>query len=321
MRTSLPARLLFGAITVATIIAPLAACSGTDSADKASAEGHWAKSPDTIVFGAVPDQAGSDSNSKPLEDYLAKKTGYKVEYYPTTDYTSLIAAASAGKIDVMSSGALQYVQAVNKGAQVTPVAATLTSASAKDAGYYSVAIAPASSGINSLADAKGKQVCFVDPNSTSGFLFGLYQLKKAGLAVDPTGADASGKPQFSDFTANFAGAHDKSAQTVEAGQCDAGFAEDSIAEPLIKEGKLKEIGREYVPGGPLSVSKDLPADARTKVTEALQSATVENITAEGVSLTPGFSKNYFGAQKIDEGYYKSIEDLCASTAAAKCQKK
>jgi phosphonate transport system substrate-binding protein len=307
--------------------ATLAACSGTSSgatpaagAAGGSAEGSWAKSEGTIVFGAVPDQAGSDSNNKPLEDYIAKQTGYKVEYYPTADYTALIAAAAAGKVDMMSSGALQYVMAVNKGAQLKPVAATLSSAKVTDPGYYSEAIVPAGSTITSLADAKGKTVCFVDPNSTSGFLFGLYQLQKAGLNVTTSGTDASGNPAFADFKAFFAGAHDKSEQAVASKQCDVGFAEDSVVDPAAQKGEVVAIGKEYVPGGPLSISTTLPADVQAKLTPVLEGASLDAIKGAGVTLTDGFSKGYFGAQKEDASYYKSITDLCASIPAAKCSK-
>ncbi|MCW0215946.1 MAG: phosphate/phosphite/phosphonate ABC transporter substrate-binding protein [Pseudonocardia sp.] len=317
-----------GTLTAAALITAVAltACGAPADAQNASAassgseSGSWAKAPGTIVFGAVPDQAGSDSNNKPLEDYIAKTTGYKVEYYPTSDYTALIAAAVAGKVDLTSSGALQYVMAVNKGAKLEPVAATLTSASVKDPGYYSEAIVPAGSPITSLADAKGKKVCFVDPNSTSGFLFGLYQLNKAGLDVTSTGADASGNPTFADFTPFFAGAHDKSEQTVASKQCDVGFAEDSVAEAGAAKGEVKVIGKEYVPGGPLAISSTLPADAKAKLTGALQGASLDAIKASGVPLTDGFTKGYFGAQKEDVAYYTSITDLCGSIPAAKCAK-
>ncbi|WP_433273804.1 phosphate/phosphite/phosphonate ABC transporter substrate-binding protein [Pseudonocardia xinjiangensis] len=298
----------------------LTACGGNAPSGSQADSGTWAKSAGTIVFGATPDQAGSDSNNKPLEDYIAKTTGYKVEYYPTSDYTALIAAAVAGKVDMITSGALQYVMAVNKGAKLTPVAATLTSPKVQDPGYYSEAIVPAGSPITTLADAKGKKVCFVDPNSTSGFLFGLYQLHQAGLDVNSSGTDANGNPTFNDFTAYFAGAHDKSEQTVASKQCDVGFAEDTVVDPAVAKGEVTVIGKEYVPGGPLAISTTLPADAQAKLTAALQGATLDAIKASGVPLTEGFTQGYFGAQKEDASYYKSISDLCTSIPAAKCSK-
>jgi phosphonate transport system substrate-binding protein len=325
MRLTVRKRALVAATAAAIAVATLAGCStsstaATGDSSSSSDKGTWAKSEGTIVFGATPDQAGSDSNNKPLEDYLAKETGYKVEYYPTADYTALIAAAAAGKIDVMTSGALQYVMAVNKGASIEPVAATLTSADVKDPGYYSEAITAKGSSIKSLADVKGKTVCFVDPNSTSGFLFGLYQLDKAGIDVEPTGTDASGNPTFKDFKAYFAGAHDKSEQAVASKQCDAGFAEDSIAEAGAKKGEVTVLGKEYVPGGPLSISSKLPSDAKDKITKALQGASLDAIEKSGVTITDGFKEGYYGAEAEDASYYKSIKDLCGNISAAKCAK-
>jgi len=311
---------LAGGALLAAVTLTGCSSSGASTAGPAgaSADGTWAKSKGTIVFGATPDQAGSDANWKPLEEYIAKETGYEVEYYPTADYTALIAAAVAGKVDLMTSGALQYVMADNKGAELTPVAAVLSSPDVKDPGYYSEAIVPKGSAVTSLAAAKGKTVCFVDPNSTSGFLFGLYQLSKAGLDVKPSGADANGNPTFADFTAYFAGAHDKSEQAVASKQCDVGFAEDTIAEAGVTKGEVSVIGKEYVPGGPLSLSSALPADARAKLTKALQGASVDAIKASGVPVTSGFTEGYFGVQAEDESYYKSIAELCTSIPAAKC---
>ncbi|CAD6010765.1 phosphate/phosphite/phosphonate ABC transporter substrate-binding protein [Agreia sp. COWG] len=314
-----------GTVVGAAIITAVAltGCAGNSSSDSAAAgsgSGTWAKTEGTLVFGATPDQAGSDSNNKPLEDYIAKETGYKVEYYPTSDYTALIAAAVAGKVDLMSSGALQYVMAQNKGAELSAVAATLTSADVTDPGYYSEAIVAKGSSITSLADAKGKTVCFVDPNSTSGFLFGLYQLKQAGLSVDSTGADANGNPTFADFTAYFAGAHDKSEQAVASKQCDLGFAEDSVVTPAVAKGEVTSINKQYVPGGPLSISTTLPDDVKTKLTSVLQGATLDAIKSSGVTLTDGFTKGYFGAQKEADDYYAPVRDLCSSIPAGKCAK-
>ncbi|MBD0860198.1 phosphate/phosphite/phosphonate ABC transporter substrate-binding protein [Gordonia sp. zg691] len=293
--------------------AALTGCSSTGSASTG-----WAKSADTLVFASVPDKAGSDANWKPLQNYLAETTGYDVEYYPTSDYTALIAALVAGKADIGVMGGLQYVMATNKGAEIEPVAASLISPDAEDAGYFSEAIVATDSTISSLAEAKGKSICFVDPNSTSGFLFGLNALSKAGLDVTSTGADANGRPTFADFTPFFAGSHDKATQAVASSQCEVGFAEDVVAAEAVEKGQVKVIGREYVPGGPFTVSSTLPAEAKTKVTDALRSATVEAIAESGVPLTDGFTSSYFGVLEVDKEYFTPISDLCTNIAAAKC---
>ncbi len=303
------------------LVATLAGCSTTatpgDGGSSAPAESGTFASGDsgTLIFGVTPDQAGSDASWKPLEDYIAKETGKKVEYYPTADYTALIAAAVAGKIDIMSSGGLQYVMAVNKGASLAPVAAVWASKGVTSAGYYSEMIVPSGSSITDPSGAKGKTVCFVDPNSTSGFLFGLYQLSNGGISVDATGTNASGEPTFADFTPFFAGAHDKSAQAVSAGQCDVGFAEDSVADTTPG---VTVIHKELVPGGPLAISTKLPADLQAQLTSVLQGATPDAIGAAGITMTDGFKSGYYGVDKIDKSYYDGLTSLCKTIAAAKC---
>ncbi|TQS42075.1 phosphate/phosphite/phosphonate ABC transporter substrate-binding protein [Cryptosporangium phraense] len=300
------------------VVTALAGCSSDSDDSGSGGGGKWAKSSGTLVFGTVPDKAGSDSNWKPLEDYIAKKTGYKVEFYPTADYTALIAAAVAGKVDVAAFSGLTYVQATNKGAELNVASSVIASKGLTDPGYYSEAIVPAGSSITTLAGAKGKKVCFVDPNSTSGFLFGLLALQKAGLNVKSSGQDASGAPKFDDFTATFAGSHDKSVQAVGAKQCDVGFAEDSEAEPAAKKGTLKVIGKEYVPGGPLVYSKNLPQDAQDKIKPVLSSITLDQITAAGVDATEAFQEGFQAAKPETDDYYKSIRDICEQIPAAKC---
>lgn len=303
--------------------AALAGCStgsasSTGKAAAASDDGTWAKTKGTLVFGTVPDQAGSDSNWKPLEDYIAKKTGYKVEYYPTSDYTALIAAAVAGKVDIASFSGLTYVQATNKGAKQAVASAVIASAGLTDPGYYSEAIVPKGSPITTLAEFKGKKLSFVDPNSTSGFLFPLLALNKAGISVTSSGTDASGDPKFDDFSASFAGAHDKSVQAVAAKQVDAGFAEDSEAEAAAKAGQVTVIDKQYVPGGPLTYSTTLPKSAQEKLKSVLSSVTLDQIQSAGITITDGFKSSFQAAKPEDDSYYKSIRDICTQVPAAAC---
>lgn len=309
------------AAAAAIAVAALAGCSSGGSStggSSSSSGGKWAKAQGTLVFAAVPDQAGSDSNWKPVEDYIAKKTGEKVEYYPTSDYTAMIAAAVAGKVDVAAFSGLTYVQAENKGAKQVVASAVLSSPAVKDPGYYSEAIVPKGSPITSVAGFKGHKLCFVDPNSTSGFLFPLLTLSKAGISVDSSGQDASGNPKFAGFTAFFAGAHDKSVQAVAAKQCDAGFAEDTEADAAAKAGKVTVLNRQYVPGAPMTYSAALPADVQAKLKTVLGSASVANIQAAGISMTPGFKTTYFGAEPESDSYYGQIRAICSQIKAADC---
>ncbi|MDR1386787.1 MAG: phosphate/phosphite/phosphonate ABC transporter substrate-binding protein, partial [Propionibacteriaceae bacterium] len=155
----------------------------------------YAVDSDTLVFGVVPDSVSTETNYTPLMDYIAQKTGKTVRYHESTDYAALIEAAIAGKIDVASFSGFTYVTATNQGAALIPVGSIVTK-KGEEPGYYSMAIVPKDSDIQTLADFRGHKVCFVDPSSTSGYLFPSYSLLEIG--IDPE----------TDVEPIFAGKHD-----------------------------------------------------------------------------------------------------------------
>ncbi|GAB3916494.1 phosphate-import protein PhnD [Microlunatus endophyticus] len=300
------------------MIATLAACGTSSAADtpgSSSQKGTFAADSGTIVVGNLPDETSGESGYQPVADYLAKQTGLKVKFFPTTSYPSLIAAAVAGKVDVFTAGALEYETVKNKGGKFTPVSLQM-SPGATQPGYYSEAWVPKNSPITSVSQFKGKKVCFVDPTSTSGFLFGLNMLNEAGISVKQDGQDASGNPKFDDFTAVFAGSHPKSAQAVAAGQCDVGFADDIDTKDYVSG--LKSIKKEFVPGVPWEVSDTLPAGVKAKVTKALQTANPDTMKAAGVTITKAYSASNAGVVPFKPSYYTTIDNLCKNIPAANC---
>ena len=76
--------------------------------------------------------------------------------------------------------------------------------------YKAEFIAGVDTGINSLADVKGKTFCFVEASSTSGYVIPNIMFKAIGIDSEK------------DFTYQFAGGHDKVAIAVYNGDCDAG---------------------------------------------------------------------------------------------------
>ncbi len=105
-------------------------------------------------------------------------------------------------------------------------------------------------------------MCFVDPTSTSGYLYPSAGLLEAG--VDPA----------TDVTPIFAGGHDASALAVKSGQCDAGFAFDTmITETLVEKGDLAEGDldviweSETIAASPSAVLTTLPQDLIDQLTD------------------------------------------------------
>ena len=287
---------------------PLAACSGSSAANEDSIDSgaSFAVDSSTLVFGVVPDSVDTETNYQPLMDYIAAETGKTVEYHESTDYAALIEASVAGKIDVASFSGFTYVTAKNNGAKITPISSIVT-VEGGEPGYFSEAIVPKDSPITSIDEFAGKKVCFVDPSSTSGYLFPSYNLLEAG--IDPV----------NDVTPVFAGKHDVSVQKVALGtECEAGFAEDS---EVAKSDEVTSIQQTQVPGAPIVVSDTLPDDLVAQLTDTLSQVTVDEIIASGIDSadTDAFRSVFYATSPVDDAYYDLIRDICKATQAEQCK--
>ncbi|WP_314427453.1 phosphate/phosphite/phosphonate ABC transporter substrate-binding protein [uncultured Microbacterium sp.] len=290
----------------------LSACSGAaeatgnSGAAETSTGTAFAVDENTLVFGVVPDSVDTETNYQPLMDYIAEISGKTVEYHESTDYAALIEAAVAGKVDVASFSGFTYVTATNNGAELTPISSIVTE-EGQEPGYYSQAIVPVDSDIDSYEDFAGKKVCFVDPSSTSGYLFPSYNLIEAG--IDPQ----------TDITPVFAGKHDVSVQKVGEGvECEVGFAEDSEVE---KSDAVKVIDETMVPGAPLVYSSSLPDDVSATLIDGLAEVTIDDIIAAGIdgADTDAFRSVFYATKPVDDAYYDLIRDICEETEAEQCK--
>ncbi len=97
-----------------------------------------------------------------------------------------------------------------------------------DAEFHSVFITQPNSGINKLADLKGKSFTFGSESSTSGHLMPRYYLLDAG--IDPN-TDFDGKP-------NFSGSHDTTYKLVESGAFKAGALNEAVWKAAVEDGKV-----------------------------------------------------------------------------------
>ncbi|MRG58892.1 phosphate/phosphite/phosphonate ABC transporter substrate-binding protein [Agromyces sp. CFH 90414] len=304
-RTSHSMLALLGAGALALALSACSAPAGADDASSDAAAG-FAVDQDTLVFGVVPDSVDTETNYQGLTDYLAEVTGKTVEYHESTDYAALIEAAVAGKVDVASFAGFSYIVATNNGAKITPISSIIEK-EGQEPGYYSQAIVPKGSDITTLEDFEGKKVCFVDPSSTSGYLFPSYNLLEAGIDAE------------TDVTPVFAGKHDISVTKVGEGiECEAGFAEDSEVE---KSDQVEVIAETMVPGAPIVMSDTLPEELKQTLVDALAEVTIDEIIEAGVESadSEGFRSVFYATSPVDDEYYDLIRDICAKTNAPQCQ--
>lgn len=181
---------------------------------------------DVFKVSAIPDENPTELQRKfaPLGKYLAGEIKMKVEFIPVTDYAAVVEGLAAKKLDMAWLGGFTFVQARLRTGNANPIVQR-----EEDRVFTSKFIANASSGINNLADLKGKTFTFGSVSSTSGSLMPRYFLLQNKL--DPE----------KDFRrVAYSGAHDATALQVESGKVDAGVLNTSVWEKLV-EGKKVDV--------------------------------------------------------------------------------
>ncbi len=277
--------------------------------------------PEKIVFAAVP----SEQNERLQESYqatidiLEAELGVTIEFFQAADYAGVIEAMIAKKVDVAQFGPFSYVIAKANGAEIEPIGA-MVSEKGGEPGYQSYGITQSSNAeIDGLEDFAGRKVCFVDPGSTSGFLYPSAGLLAAN--IDPE----------SGVKGIFAGGHDASAISVAKGDCEAGFAFDAMVDTElieagdIKAGDLKVVWKsEIIAGSPAAVRTDLPAS----LVEAIKTAFVEKVNIDyavesGVCAAAddcSFSdEGNYGYVAVEDSYFDGVRKVCEITKSAKCE--
>jgi len=193
---------------------------------------------------------------------LTVALGIPVQAIVSTSYAAAIEAMCAGRADIGALNAFSYVLAHQKcGAEVVLVSERF------GLPYYRSQIsvrADASPPINTIADLRGKRFAFVDPASTSGYLFPAAMLKKLGFDPD----------RFFSQTI-FAGNHNNVILAIYRGQVDGGAsfedARDNVRNqfPDVNQ-KVKVIGfSNPIPNDTWSLSAKLSPDMRAKIKDRL----------------------------------------------------
>lgn len=224
--------------------------------------GHASSNPDpeTLKVALLPDENASTviKNNKPLEIYLEKELGKKIELVVTTDYSSMIEAMRHGRIDMAYFGPLSYVLAKQK-SDIEPFAAMKQKGSTT---YQSVLIANTGAGIAKISDIVNKNVAYGDKASTSSHLIPKSILAENGLKAGEN------------YREHFAGAHDAVAMAVHNGHAQAGGLSKPIFESLVQRGlvdpnKVKVLAESKpYPQYPWTMRSNLKPELKEKIRAA-----------------------------------------------------
>ena len=171
--------------------------------------GKSGSSPKVLRIGFVPAEDAQQvmQNAQPLVDILRKELGMEIEPFVATDYTGIVEALRAHKLDVAFLAPASYVLAKNE----ANIKVILKSERKGIPFYYAAIITRADSGIKSLDDLRGKTFAFGDSLSTTGHVFPRKMLKERG--IDPT-RDLK--------QILYSGGHDATVLAVLNGKVDAG---------------------------------------------------------------------------------------------------
>ena len=278
------------------------------------------KWPKKFIVGAVPSEnaASMTLKYKNFVDALSKEIGMPVEFYAATDYAGIIEAQVAGRVDLAFYGPFSYVLAKARGAKIDVVGSAVATPTAKP-GYFSYGISKSSrSDVTKLADFKGKKICFVDPSSTSGFLY-----PNAGLLS--VGIDATKESTV------YAGGHDSAALSVNRGTCDVGFAYDTMVDSQLiekgdlKAGELKVVWKSgEIAGSPMAIRLDMPKS----LVDIVKNFVVKKANKTGF-VAMGICKDEATCQVIEDkswGFvpysdkeYDGVRQVCEATKSSRCR--
>lgn len=294
----------------------------TKKSDKASkkSDSKDVKSKDTLIVAGVPSEnsQGIKTQFETLGKLIEKETGKKTKFQTASNYAAVIEGQRAGKIDIAMYGPFSYTIAKDSGVNLEPLGAIAKSKDV-DPGYYSIGWVKKGSDIEDIKDFKGKKICFVDVNSTSGYLY-----PSAGLL------DADIDPK-KDVKPTMAGGHDASLLAIRSGQCDAGFAYEAMETTLkdkgqIKDGDVKEVWRsELIAGSPIAVNADtVDEDTVAKLKKVISTkANIPALVEAGICddkkscALPEDTK--YGFKKASDSDYDGVRKVCELTKADSCK--
>lgn len=118
-------------------------------------------------------------NAQPVVDVLQKELGMEVQPFVATDYTGVVEALRAKKLDIAFLSPTSYVLAKNE----ANIQVALKSHRKGIAAYYAAIIVRSDSGLKTLQDLRNKTFAFGDPLSTTGHIIPRKMFLEAG--IDP----------------------------------------------------------------------------------------------------------------------------------------
>ncbi|WP_261164328.1 phosphate/phosphite/phosphonate ABC transporter substrate-binding protein [Microbacterium sp. Marseille-Q6965] len=309
----------------------LSACGASPNARPAAGT---SEGPSELTFAVVPtdDSEALERSFLPIVAAIEEATGIPTTIEAVSSNAGVIEAQVAERVDIATYGAFSYYLAKDV-AEITPVAKDQRTPEPGSGAVQSIGVTTPDSDIASIEDVAGRDVCFTDAASSTGYLAAAAGLVDAG--IDPE----------EDINPLFVGSHDVAVTQMLAGDCDVAFVAATFvtdilpARGVIAEGDTKTVWTsEDIPGTPLVVGDWLGDELKQQITDAVLEYNAVTAAEAGLcddqqrEAPAEWGEEYAGQMACEWGGtgafafepatdsdYDMIDEICEATQSEVCR--
>jgi phosphonate transport system substrate-binding protein len=255
----------------------------------------WSAEPLRVAFIAYQNPGRLAEDVKPVVSYLEKTLERPVKQFVSTNYAGIVEALRNESADIGFMGPLQYIIAKQRaGAELL-----LGEVYGESSTYTSKIFVRKDSGIDSLEELQFRSIAFVDPISSSGYLYPLTIFRDKGVLT--------GKPEAFFKKTYFAGGDEQAIRAVFNNFVDAAGVGEFAYSLLRPEERDAVVA--------IGESRPIPSHcivARAGLSEALKTAIREAFLALNEGTNKHLLKNLYGVDgyvAVNEETYAPVEKV------------
>ena len=268
-----------------------------------------------VQFVPTNNDGSMEAKAKPFAQCLSGKLGCKVNVRLATDYSTIVEAMASGKVDIGIMPPAAYVQARDQKAAEAILTSQLGAYNhetglpeeGKLSGTFKgEVLVRADSDLQTLEELKGKRIATLSPNSASGYIYPVAEMKDLGMdpAKDCTLTTVNDIP--SEMTAVLSGQQD--ACFVFEGARNV-FASKFSDQDLPKDLRVLYLTKGDIPNDAIAVQTDMEPELKAKVKEVFLNMKNDEAGQEAMSLW-----NHKGYEEADDSVYDTVKDYTAKAA-------
>lgn len=301
-------KVLVGTVVLGMSLLALAGCGGKSEPENEVQELN-------VQFVPTNNDGSMEAKARPFAEYLTEKLGRPVNVTLATDYSTIVEAMASGQVDIGIMPPAAYVQARDQGAAKAILTSQL-GAYDQETGlpkegelsgtFKGEVLVRADSGLETLEDLKGKRIATLSPNSASGYIYPVAEMKNLGIdpTKDCTLTTVNDIP--SEMTAVLNGQQDacfvfEGARNVFQGV----FPEEDLFETL----NVLYLTEGDIPNDAIAVQPDMDEELVTQVKAVFLNMKNDEAGSDAMSLW-----SHLGYEEVDESVYDTVKDYTAKAA-------